>query len=61
MHGGVRGVFGCGNGHTGKKQVIELPAAIDPNNPGYADKIITRADLNLKDSLKKGYTTVYDQ
>jgi hypothetical protein len=64
MHGRVGGVFG-----RGKKQVIKLPAAIDPNNLEYADKIIIRVEevemiakrcLKLKDSLKKGYTTVYD-
>ena len=55
---------------TVKKQVIKLLVAIDPDNPEYEDKIIIRAKevkkiakrhLKLKDSLKKGYATVYDQ
>ncbi len=56
---------------TGKKQVIKLPDAINPNNLELKDKNIIRAEevktiakrrLKLEDSLKKGgYTTVYDQ
>jgi hypothetical protein len=56
--------------HTGKKQVIELLAAIDLNYLECAGKIIIRAKevkaiakrhLKLKYSLKKGYATVYNQ
>ena len=48
---------------TGRKQVINLPSAIDPNNLELEDKKIIRAEevktiakrcLKLKDSLKKG-------
>jgi hypothetical protein len=55
---------------TGRKQVINLPSAINPNNPELEDKQIIQAEevktiakrrLKLKDSLKKGYATVYDQ
>jgi hypothetical protein len=55
---------------TGRKQVINLPSAIDPNNPELEDKKIIQAEevktiakrhLKLEDSLKEGYATVYDQ
>ncbi len=55
---------------TGRKQVIDLPSAIDPNDPKLEDKKIIQAEevktiakkrLKLKDSLKKGYAMVYDQ
>ncbi len=55
---------------TGRKQVIDLPSAINPNNLELEDKKIIQAEevktiakrcLNLEDSLKKGYATVYDQ
>ncbi len=55
---------------TGRKQVINLPSAINPNNLELEDKkiiqaeevkIIAKRHLKLKDSLKKGYATVYDQ
>jgi hypothetical protein len=54
----------------GRKQVIDLPSAINPNNPELEDKKIIQAEevkaiakrrLKLKDSLKRGYATVYDQ
>ncbi len=54
----------------GRKQVINLPSAINPNNPELEDKKIIQAEevktiakwrLKLKDSLKKGYAMVYDQ
>jgi hypothetical protein len=50
--------------------MINLPAAINPNDPKYSDKIIIRAEevttiakrrLELKDSPKKRFATVYDQ
>ncbi len=55
---------------TGRKQVIDLPSAIDPNNPELEDAKIIQAEevktigkrcLKLKDSMKKGYAMVYDQ
>ncbi len=55
---------------TGRKQVIDLLSAIDPNNPELEDKKIVQAEevktiakrhLKLKDSLKKRYAMVYDQ
>jgi hypothetical protein len=55
---------------TGRKQMINLPSAIDPNNLELEDKKIIQAEevktiakrrLKLKDSLKKGYAMVYDQ
>ena len=54
----------------GRKQVIDLPSAINPNNQELEDKKIIRAEevttiakrhMKLKDSLTKGYATVYDQ
>jgi hypothetical protein len=57
-------------GRMGRKQVIDLPSAINPNDPELEDKKIIRSEevkaiakrrLKLKDSLKKGYATVYDQ
>ncbi len=56
--------------HTGRKQVIDLPSAINPNNLELEDKKIIWAEevktiakrrLKLKDSLKKGYAMVYDR
>ncbi len=50
--------------------MIDLPSAIDRNDPELEDKKIIRAEevktiakrhLKLEDSLKKGYATVYDQ
>jgi hypothetical protein len=55
---------------TSRKQIIDLPSAINPNDPELEDKKIIQAEevktiakrrLKLEDSLKKGYTTVYDQ
>jgi hypothetical protein len=55
---------------TGRKQVIDLPSTINPNNPELEDKKIIQAEevktianrhWKLEDSLKKGYATVYDQ
>jgi hypothetical protein len=55
---------------TGRKQVINLPSAIDSNGPEFEDKKIIWAEevktnakrrLKLKDYLKKGYAMVYDQ
>ena len=55
---------------TGRKQVFDLPSAIDQNNLEFEDKKIIQAEevktiakrrLKLKDSLKKGYAMVYDQ
>ncbi len=55
---------------TGKKQVIALPAAVDPDATDAEDQRIIRAEevkmvakrrLKLKDALKKGYKTVYNQ
>jgi hypothetical protein len=55
---------------TGRKQVIDLPSAINPNNPELEDKKIIQAEevrtitkrrLKLEDSLKKGYAMVYNQ
>ncbi len=54
----------------GRKQVIDLPRAIDPNDLELEDKKIIQAEevktiakrhLKLEDSLKKGYAMVYDQ
>jgi hypothetical protein len=54
----------------GRKQVIDLPSAINPNDLELEDKKIIQAEevktiakrhLKLEDSLKKGYATVYDQ
>jgi hypothetical protein len=55
---------------TGREQTIPLPAAVDANAPDAADlkiirdkevKTIAKRRLKLQDSLKKGYTTIYDQ
>ena len=55
---------------TGRKQVIDLPSAINPNDPELEDNKIIRAEevktiakrhLKLEDFLKKGYASVYDQ
>jgi hypothetical protein len=55
---------------TGRKQVIDLPSAINPNNPELDNKKIIQAEevktiakrpLKLEASLKKGYATVYDK
>ncbi len=54
----------------GRKQVIHLPSAINPNDLELDDKKIIQAEevktiskrrLKLEDSLKKGYATMYDQ
>ena len=51
-------------------QVIALPPAVDKNVSDVEDQKIIRAEevktiskrqLKLEDSLKKGYATVYDQ
>ncbi len=55
---------------TGRKLVINLPSAINPNDLELEDKKIIKAEevktiakrrLKLKDSLEKGYAMVYDQ
>ncbi len=55
---------------TGRKQVINLPSAINLNDPELKDKkiicteevkTIAKRCLKLEDSLKKGYAMVYDQ
>ena len=55
---------------TGKKQIIELPPAVDESAADAADQKIIRAEevkmvakrrLKLGEALKKGYATVYDQ
>ena len=52
---------------TGREQIIELPAAVDPNASDAEDQKIIRAEevktiakqrLKLEESLKKGYATV---
>jgi hypothetical protein len=61
MHSNVGGVFGCGTVRMGRKQVVDLPIAIDPNKPELEDKKIIQAEevktiarrhLKLEDSLK---------
>jgi hypothetical protein len=51
----------------GKKQTIDLPSAINPNNPELGDKKIIHTDevktiakrrLKLEDAPKKGYAMV---
>ncbi len=63
----LEGYLVVGAVRTGKKQVIELLAAINPSNPEYAGKIIIRAKevkmiakrhLKLGDSPKKRYAMV---
>jgi hypothetical protein len=53
---------------TGKQQMIDLPPPIDINDPDAEVLKIVRAEevksvakhrLKLKESLKKGYATVY--
>ena len=55
---------------TGTGQTIMLPAAVDVNAPDKADlevicievvKSVAKRRQKLKESLKKGYATVYDQ
>jgi hypothetical protein len=55
---------------TGKKQIIKLPAAVNPNSPTAADNELIRQELvkavgkrqmKLSKSLMKGYATVYGQ
>jgi hypothetical protein len=55
---------------TGKKHIIELPAAVDPSSPTAADNELIRQELvkamgkrqmKLSESLMKGYATVYRQ
>jgi hypothetical protein len=55
---------------TGQAHTIELPQAVDANNPNAADlelirnkevKMVAKWRLKLTKSLKKGYATVYDQ
>jgi hypothetical protein len=55
---------------TGKKQIIELPPAVDESTADAEDQKIIRAEevktvakrqLKLGEALKKGYATVYDQ
>ena len=56
--------------HTNKKQIIELPPAVDESAADAEDQKIIRAEevktvakrrLKLGEVLKKGYATVYDQ
>ncbi len=56
--------------HTGRKQVIELPAAVDENTPDVADlavirteevKLVAKRQQKLEELLKKGFVTVYEQ
>ncbi len=55
---------------TGKKQIIELPPAVDPNVADVDNqniirveegKLVAKRRQKLEESLKKGYATVYDQ
>ena len=55
---------------TGKKQIIELPPAVDESTADADDQKIIRAEevktvvkrrLKLGEALKKGNTTIYDQ
>jgi hypothetical protein len=55
---------------TGKKQVIELPAAVDENAPDMADlvvirtkevKLVAKQRQKLEELLKKGFAAVYKQ
>ena len=55
---------------TGRAQTIALPPPVDANAPDKADleiicikivKSVTKRQQKLKESLKKGYATVYDQ
>ncbi len=55
---------------TGKKQIIKLPSAVDPNAIDVDDQNIIRTDKvklvakrrqKLEEFLKKGYIAVYDQ
>ena len=55
---------------TGKKQIIELPPAVDESTADAEDQKIIRAkevkrvakrQLKLGEALKKGYATVYNQ
>ena len=64
------GYLVAGMVHTGKKQIIELPPAVDESTADAEDQNIIRAEevktvakrrLKLGGSLKKEYSTVYDQ
>jgi hypothetical protein len=55
---------------TGKKQIIKLPPAVDPNAPDVDNLNIIRAEevksvikrqQKLEEALKKGFATVYNQ
>ncbi len=55
---------------TGKKQIIELPPAVDESAADVEDqkiiraeevKTVTKRQLKLGEALKKGYATVYNQ
>jgi hypothetical protein len=55
---------------TGKKQIIELPPAVDPNAPDVNNqniirakevKLVAKRQQKLEEALKKGYATVYNQ
>jgi hypothetical protein len=55
---------------TGREQIIALPPAVNPNAPDAADlatiraeevKMVAKKRLKLAESLKKEYTTIYDQ
>jgi hypothetical protein len=55
---------------TGKEQMIALPAPVNANDPDKENlelirteevKVIAKRRLKLVESLKKGYTTVYNQ
>jgi hypothetical protein len=55
---------------SGEKQLILLPAPVDPNNPDKTDleaiqaedvKTVAKRRQKLRESLMKGYATVYGQ
>jgi hypothetical protein len=55
---------------SGEKQLILLPAPVDPNNPDKMDleaiqaedvKTVAKRRQKLRESLMKGYATVYGQ
>ncbi len=55
---------------SGEKQLIPLPAPVDPNDPNKADleairatdvKTVAKRRQKLRESLMKGYATVYGQ
>ncbi len=56
--------------HTVKRQIIELPPAVDPNAPDVNNqniirakevKLVAKRQQKLEEALKKGYATVYNQ